>query len=183
MSADDLAAQQRDRVLVDAGAEGERLGARIRILLVCRLLLVQAVPAPDPLDNLVGFSLNVLALDGKPVSVALQTTMAGDDQHAACATGMGGQDAVLDFSIPARADLTLEWAQVGSHAFALYANEGPSLACDAGKLVACFAGNGQSTGKEVMKSVPAGKYHLVIDAHKAGSEGGVVLQLAGVLSP
>ena len=47
---------------MDAGAEGERLVARIRILLLCLLLLVQAVPAPDPLDNLVGFSLNVLAL-------------------------------------------------------------------------------------------------------------------------
>jgi len=49
-------------VLVDAGTEGERLVARIRILLLCLLLLVQAVPSPDPLDNVVGFSLNVLAL-------------------------------------------------------------------------------------------------------------------------
>jgi diguanylate cyclase (GGDEF)-like protein len=62
VSADALASQQRDRMLVDAGADGERLVARIRILLLCLLLLVQAVPSPDPLDNLVGFSLNVLAL-------------------------------------------------------------------------------------------------------------------------
>jgi diguanylate cyclase (GGDEF)-like protein len=47
---------------VDAGAEGERLVARIRILLLALLLLVQAVPAPDPVDNFVGFSLNVLAM-------------------------------------------------------------------------------------------------------------------------
>jgi diguanylate cyclase (GGDEF)-like protein len=53
---------RRDRALVDAGAEGERLVARIRMALLCLLLLVQTVPSADPRDNFVGFSLNVLAL-------------------------------------------------------------------------------------------------------------------------
>jgi diguanylate cyclase (GGDEF)-like protein len=47
---------------VDAGTEGERLVARSRLLLLCILLLTQTVPSADPIDNLVGFSLNVLAL-------------------------------------------------------------------------------------------------------------------------
>jgi len=57
-----FAALRRDPVLLDAGTEGERLVARLRLLLLCLLLLVQAVPSPDPLDNLIGFTLNVLAL-------------------------------------------------------------------------------------------------------------------------
>ena len=42
--------------------EGERLVARIRILVLCLLLLTQVVPSANPLDNLIGFSLNVGAL-------------------------------------------------------------------------------------------------------------------------
>ncbi len=53
---------RRDPALVDAGTEGERLVARIRILLLLMLLLVQAVPSADPIDNFVGFTVNVLAL-------------------------------------------------------------------------------------------------------------------------
>jgi hypothetical protein len=46
MSADDYASQQRDRVLVDTGAEGERLVARLRILLLCLLLWCKPCPRP-----------------------------------------------------------------------------------------------------------------------------------------
>ena len=45
-------------------------------------------------------------LDGTAHGAAVQTTGAGDDQHASCATGMGGQDQDVDFSLPATADLT-----------------------------------------------------------------------------
>ncbi|HET6281694.1 MAG TPA: hypothetical protein VFH73_12030 [Polyangia bacterium] len=128
-------------------------------------------------------SLGVLALDGNPNAVALQTSMAGDDQHATCAAAAGGQDAVVDFQLPARADLTLEWAQVGSHVLALYSSDGVLLACDAGPLVTCLNAALQPTGKQTLSSVPAGRYHLVVDADHVGGEGGVVVQLSGVIAP
>ena len=53
---------RRDPALVDAGTEGERLVARIRLGLLCLLLVVQAVPSSDPIDNLVGFSMNVISM-------------------------------------------------------------------------------------------------------------------------
>lgn len=128
-------------------------------------------------------TLGTLALDGNPTAVALQTSMSVDDQRASCAASTGGQDAVVDFQLPARANVTLEWAQVGSHALALYSNDGALLACDAGRAVACVSATGQPTGRQVLSSLPAGRYHLVVDADRAGSEGGVVVQLSGVLAP
>ena len=51
-----------------------------------------------------------------------------------CASAAGGQDGVIDFQVPATADVTMQWAQVGDHDFALYDDEGMLLACDAGTL-------------------------------------------------
>lgn len=42
--------------------EGERIVARIRLLILMLLLVTQLAPAADPRDNYVGLSLNVLAL-------------------------------------------------------------------------------------------------------------------------
>jgi hypothetical protein len=128
-------------------------------------------------------AVGVLPLDGTPTAVALQTSMGGDDQRASCAAAAGGQDAVVDFQLPARADLTVEWAQVGSHAIAVYASDGDLLACDAGRLVACLSTAGQASGQQTLSSVPSGRYHLVVDADRAGSEGGVVVQLSGAIAP
>ena len=41
----------------------------------------------------------------------------------------------MDFQVPALADVTLQWAQVGDHDFALYDNKNTLLACDAGTAV------------------------------------------------
>jgi hypothetical protein len=128
-------------------------------------------------------SLGLLALDGSLTSVALQTSMSVDDQKMTCASAPGGQDAVVDFQLPAKADLTIEWAQVGSHVFALYSNDGALLACDAGQSITCIAAAGQPTGKQTLTALPGGKYHLVVDADKPGSEGGVVLQISGTIAP
>ena len=128
-------------------------------------------------------ALGVLPLDGMPEAVAVETTMAGDDQQMTCASGKGGQDAVVDFQLPAKADVTIEWAQVGNHVLALYNNDGSLLACDAGALITCIASANLTTGTQVVAGLPAGKYHLVIDADKAGTEGGVALHISGVISP
>jgi hypothetical protein len=126
----------------------------------------------------------LLPLDGSPVSVVVQTAMAGDDQMTtSCASASGGQDGVIDFQVPALAEVTMQWAQVGDHDFALYDNEGTRLACDAGRQRACVSSAGMATGTHLFSALPPGRYHLVVDADRPGREGGVVLQLSAVATP
>ena len=44
--------------------------------------------------------------------------------------------------------------------------------------MACVTSDGATTGAQVFPKVPMGRYHLVIDADKPGTEGGVVLHLS-----
>jgi len=100
-----------------------------------------------------------------------------------CASASGGQDGVVDFQVPAVADVTMQWAQVGDHVFALYDDDGMLLACDAGTQRACVSSSGVATGKHLFSALPPGRYHLVVDADRPGKEGGVVLQLSAVATP
>jgi hypothetical protein len=129
-------------------------------------------------------SAGLLPLDGTPTSLVVQTAMAGDDQpRTACVSAPGGQDGVLDFQLPALADVTMQWAQVGNHDFALYDDQGSLLACDAGMQRACVSSAGMPTGLHTFLALPGGRYHLVVDADAPGKEGGVVLQLSAVATP
>ena len=85
--------------------------------------------------------------------------------------------------MPALADLTVQWAQAGNHVLAIYADGGMLLACEASTNLACFKTAGAATGTQVSPKVPMGRYHLVVDADKPGSEGGLVLQLSAKPSP
>jgi len=128
--------------------------------------------------------LGLLALDGTTLSAAVQTSGAGNDQvNSTCVSGPGGQDAVVGFELPGKTDLSLEWAQVGNHDFALYRADTVPLPCEANTLVDCKSTAGAGTGKYTVPGLAAGKYYLVVDADKAGSEGGVILQIAGTPSP
>ena len=130
-------------------------------------------------------NVGLLPLDGTLTpAVVVQTSTAGDDEKTAmCTSAPGGQDAVVDFQLPALADLTVQWAQAGNHALAIYADGGMLLACEASTNLACFKTGGAATGMQVFPKVPMGRYHLVVDADKPGSEGGVVLQLSAKPSP
>jgi hypothetical protein len=123
-------------------------------------------------------SLGLLPLDGSIKSTTVQTADNGDKFKSSCSSAVGGQDAVVDFSLPARSDVTIEWAQGGNHTFALYPNVNDSAACNAGTAVNCTPSAGQFTGSYTLKNVPGGKYHLILDADKPGSEGGAVLQIS-----
>jgi hypothetical protein len=129
-------------------------------------------------------TVGLLPLDGTGSSVVVQTSTAGDDLATAmCTSAPGGQDAVVNFQLPALSDLTLQWAQVGNHALAIYADAGMLLACEASSNWACFKTGGAATGMQVFPRLPMGRYHLVVDADKPGSEGGVVLKLSALPSP
>ncbi len=52
----------QDALFIDAGISGELLVARVRIVLLLMLLLIQAIPPADPLNRRVALPLTVLAL-------------------------------------------------------------------------------------------------------------------------
>jgi hypothetical protein len=127
--------------------------------------------------------VGILPLDGTPSSVVVQTAMAGDNETmTACVSQPGGQDADIDLQLPAKADLTVEWAQVGNHDFALYSDDGALFACEEGTSFGCLPSDGMATGTHVFTALPSGRYHLIVDADAPGKEGGVVLQLSAVAS-
>jgi hypothetical protein len=128
--------------------------------------------------------LGLLALDGSTLTAVVQTSGAGDDQQkSTCVSAVGGADAVVGFSLPGKTDLTLTWAQTGNHALVLYQADTAPLPCEANALVDCRATGGVTTGSYTLSGLAAGKYYLVVDADKAGSEGGVILQVSGMPSP
>jgi hypothetical protein len=125
--------------------------------------------------------LGLIAIDGSTASATVQTSGAGNDQtNSSCVSGSGGADAVVSFTLPGKTDLTIAWAQVGNHALVLYQGDNAQVPCEANALIDCKATAGASTGSYVLKALAAGKYYLVVDADKAGSEGGVILQFSGL---
>jgi hypothetical protein len=129
-------------------------------------------------------ALGILPLDSSPTSAAVQTAGAGDDQTMSpCVSGKGGADAVVGFTLTSRADLTIEWAQVGNHALVLYQELDSRLPCEADTRIDCKATANAATGSYQLKGLAQGKYYLVVDADKAGSEGGAILQISGLPSP
>jgi len=129
-------------------------------------------------------ALGILPLNGTPTSAAVQTSGAGNDQTMSpCVSGTGGADAVVGFTLTTKADLTIEWAQVGNHALVLYQELDPRLPCEADTRIDCKATAGAATGSYQLTGLAQGKYYLVVDADKAGSEGGAILQFSGFPSP
>jgi hypothetical protein len=128
--------------------------------------------------------LGTLPLDGTFAQAIVRTSAAGDDEtQTTCVSSGGGQDGDLDFTLPARADLTLQWAQNGNHVFQLYTDDGSFLSCEAGTSLGCFPTNGVATGTKLISSLPMGRYHLVVDADHVGAEGGVAIQLSAKPAP
>lgn len=127
--------------------------------------------------------LGLLPLNGSKSSKAVETTHGKDDQQESpCVSAAGGADTVVEFSLPGKTDLTVEWLQTGDHAFVLYAEENPYLACEANTRIDCRASAGASSGKYTLTGLEPGNYFLVVDADKPGSEGGVILQISGLQS-
>ncbi|MCB9557585.1 MAG: hypothetical protein H6707_15865 [Deltaproteobacteria bacterium] len=118
--------------------------------------------------------LGTLPIGGSPTTVATTTKGAGDQQTTSCG-GSGGEDAVIGFTLPGPADLTVDFAQFGEHVLALFEDRGQGFGCDAAP-VSCQSSGGQATGQVSFGQLKAGAYFLVIDA-KAGQEGSAVLQI------
>ena len=120
--------------------------------------------------------LGIIPSGGAPVSAALSTQGSGDSVKTSCAPG-GGQDYVLALQLVGQQDLTVSYAQFGSHAFALYENKGGGYACDAAPLT-CQSTAGQSLGELTFSGLAAGDYYLVVDALSQGQEGPLVVEVS-----
>jgi hypothetical protein len=128
-------------------------------------------------------SLGLLPLTGARQQAIVDTSMGLDDQKAtSCTSAPGGQDAVVNFQLPATADVTVQWAQLGNHALAIYPDAGSLLACDASPGLDCFATGGMASGSHLVR-LPMGRYHLVVDADHPGVESGVLLQISALPTP
>ncbi len=129
--------------------------------------------------------MGLIPLNNTPVDRVVQTTGAGNDQMTTpCAAAPGGgNDAVVDFELPAKADLTLSWVQFGNHVFAIYRNSSSLLACDGGPLASCSATMNAGSGSVMLSGLAKGKYHMVVDATQPGAEGSVGVRLTGTIAP
>jgi hypothetical protein len=126
----------------------------------------------------------LVPLDGSTSSRAINTSAAGDDQHqSSCASGSGGQDAVVAFELPGPTDLTIGWIQFGNHVLVLYQADVVPMPCEANAPIECKPTSGATSGSWTKNGLAAGKYYLVVDADKAGSEGGVIVQISGKQAP
>jgi hypothetical protein len=108
-------------------------------------------------------TIDPMPLTGANVFKLVQTAMNGVHGQIPCASATGGQSAVIEITLTASANLTLQWNQIGNHDFALYSVAGSSGPCDAGTLTgSCIKSNGSATGMATFSAVPQGKYYLIV---------------------
>jgi hypothetical protein len=128
--------------------------------------------------------IDPVPLTGQKVFRLVQTAGNGAAAQLAC-TGMpGGDTAVIELTLTAAANLTLEWNQIGDHDFQLFTFEGTQLPCDAGATVGtCKKSNDAPSGMTSFTNVPKGQYYLVIQADTPSDAGSVNIALSGTPAP
>jgi hypothetical protein len=133
-------------------------------------------------------TINPMPLTDTNVFKLLQTAMNGVHGQVPCATATGGQSAVIQITLTAKADLTLSWNQIGNHDFALFTDVGQSSPCDAGTLTGmCVKSNGTGAGSTKLTGVPQGTYFLIVQGDQPDGttqySGSVDVELSGTPSP
>jgi hypothetical protein len=128
-------------------------------------------------------TVDPVPLDGSMVSRLVQTSGAMVQATPACESMTGGPTAIVKLRLTAKADLKLQWNQLGTHDFALYSDAGAGLPCSAGMLVSCNPSAGAATGSTQWLGVAAGTYYLVVAADTPASAGSVSLTFSGSPSP
>jgi len=134
-------------------------------------------------------NIDPVPLNGSTVFKLLQTSMNGVHGQVPCATVKGGQSAVVELTLTAKANLNLSWQQIGQHDFALFTNVGSGAPCDAGTLVGqCIKSSGiNASGMTSFTAVPAGSYYLIVQGDKPDgtttSSGSVDVAFSGMPAP
>jgi hypothetical protein len=128
-------------------------------------------------------TIDPVPLDGTVVAKLVQTAGAATQASPSCVATAGGGTSVIALRLTAKADLKVDWNQLGNHDFALYVENQPMLPCAAGGQAQCTGSTGTATGTLSWKGVSAGRYYLVIAADTPTAAGSVALQLSGSPSP
>jgi hypothetical protein len=136
-------------------------------------------------------SIDPMPLTGANVFRLVQTSGNGVHGQVPCATKTGGQSAVVELTLTANANLTLQWNQIPStanHDFALYSVVGAAGPCDAGALTGmCIKSNASATGTASFSNVPQGKYYLIVQGDQPDGttaySGSVDVALSGTPAP
>jgi hypothetical protein len=137
---------------------------------------VGVVGCPGPVC-VADFKTGVLMPDGTPVSFTVDTTIGNNDQTVPCAFG-GGKDMVVEIDLSMVSGLMIDCSQTGDHVFGLFAAGQPRDPCDK-NIENCADPNLGSLGCGfIMPNLQPGKYYLVVEAFKPGTEGQVWLTLS-----
>ncbi len=111
-----------------------------------------------------------------PVYKLVQTAGQQVSAQPPCEAQPGGGDAVVYINLPGQANLRVDYAQVGSHVFALYPDIGNGLICEAAPAQACTPSNGAQAGTVTYAALPPGEYWFIVAADKPGDEGSASLK-------
>jgi len=132
-------------------------------------------------------TIDPVPLTGVNTFRLVQTAGNGVNAQLPCTTQMGGQTAVIEVTLTAKANLTLAWNQIGNHDFAIFTNEGAQLPCDTGTVLQCGKSNGQASGMASFNNVPQGRYYIIVQGDAADgtvqSSGSVNIALSGMPAP
>jgi hypothetical protein len=121
-------------------------------------------------------SIDPMPIGGQSVFELVQTAGKQVSAQPPCETKPGGGDAVVFVNMPAQATLRIDYAQVGSHVFAVYPDLGSGLICEAAKPVGCVPSNGAGAGTASFANLPGGKYWVIVAADQPGDEGSASLK-------
>jgi hypothetical protein len=114
-----------------------------------------------------------------PVSLNLDTTTAKHDQTVPCALG-GGKDIVIEIDLPKVSGLEINCQDSADHVFGLFAAGAPRDPCDKYPENCADPHIGPLSCHFIMPNLQPGKYYLVVQAFKPGTEGKIGLQLSSV---
>jgi hypothetical protein len=136
-------------------------------------------------------TIDPVPLTGATTFRLVQTASNGVHGQVPCATAKGGQSAVVELSLTANANLTLQWNQIpaaANHDFALFSVIGSAGPCDAGALTGmCIKSSGSATGMATFSNVPQGKYYLIVQGDQPDGtttySGSVDVAISGMPAP
>ncbi len=121
-------------------------------------------------------TIDPMPVNGPSVFELVQTANKQVTAQPPCEVKPGGSNANIFINMPSTANLQVDYAQVGSHVFAVYPYLGPGLVCEAAKPVACVASGGKQAGTAQFPNLAQGKYWFIVAADQPGDEGSASLK-------
>ncbi|MCC6746556.1 MAG: hypothetical protein IT371_02795 [Deltaproteobacteria bacterium] len=114
---------------------------------------------------------------GAPRTVKLDLTKANNDQTVPCALG-GGKDSVIEVDLPQVSGLQVSCSQTGDHVIGLFLPGKPRDPCDKTPINCADMQTGPLGCNFIFPNLQPGKYYVIVEGFKSGSEGTMNLTLS-----